>query len=77
MRSSTESKKERPPIDVVALVKRNNGTIVVNPLARFGATRIWRAVKKARNKGLVHVHRASAGEAIVTLPDTPTKGAAL
>lgn len=39
------------------MCRRNGGFIAINPLARWGQSRIWKAVKRAKRHGLVSVER--------------------
>lgn len=51
----------------VNVAKSSGGLFVVDPLARWGESRIWKAVKCARNRGLVRTRRLNAHSIEVTL----------
>ena len=55
-----------PFTSVPGIVRAHGGILIINPLARFGGSAIWRAVKRARSHGLVDVKRERVNRAIVT-----------
>lgn len=43
------------PYQEAARLAKVHNPLIVNPLARWGSSHIWRACKRARRKGLVRI----------------------
>ena len=55
--------------DLPKIIARNGGSIVVNPLAKWGRSKIWKAAVRARTNGIVEIRRERPDRAIVTVAE--------
>ena len=65
--------REGIPYQEAARLARAKNPLIVNPSARWGSSRIWKACKRARRHGLVTIRYINASTAYVYAKTEPNQ----